>query len=118
MTKKQAKAAPAAQKASTAKSRKQAVPEQVQAQLGAETKRARTEAPSPTLPKPGPASKIDTVITLLRARGGASIEAMMTATGWQAHSVRGAISGQVRKKLGLEVASDKVDGVRRYRIAK
>ena len=120
MTKKQAKAASAAKKASTAKSRRQAVPEQVQAQAhpGAEAKRTRTEAPSTTPSKPGPASKIDTVITLLRTRGGASIEAMMTATGWQAHSVRGAISGQVRKKLGLEVASDKVDGVRRYRIAK
>jgi predicted phage terminase large subunit-like protein len=59
MTKKQAKAASAAQK------RKQAVPEQVQAQLGAETKRARTEAPSPTLSNPGPASKIDT-LTLRR----------------------------------------------------
>ena len=112
MTKQHAKAAPAAQK------RKQAVPEQVQAQLGAETKRARTEAPSPTLSNPGPASKIDTLIALVRARGGASIEEIMAATGWQAHSVRGAISGQVRKKLGLEVASDKVDGLRRYRIAK
>ena len=103
-----------------AKGRRQAVPEQAQAQAqpGAEVKRTPTEAPSPTPPKPGPASKIDTVITLLRTRGGASIEEMMAATGWQAHSVRGAISGQVRKKLGLEVASDKVDGVRRYRIAK
>lgn len=118
MTKRQAKATTAAQKASTAKSRKPAVPEQVQAQLGAETKRGRTQAPSPTLPKLGPASKIDTLIALLRARGGASIEEIMAATGWQAHSVRGAISGQVRNKRGLEVASDKIDGVRRYRIAK
>ncbi len=94
------------------------MPEQVQAQPGSEAKRTRTEAPLPTSSKPGSTSKIDTLITLLRARGGASIEEMMAATGWQAHSVRGAISGQVRKKLGLEIASDKIDGVRRYRIAK
>jgi len=118
MTKKQAKAAPAAQKASTAKSRKLAVPEQVQAQPGSEAKRTRTEAPLPASSKPGSTSKIDTLIALLRTRGGASIEEMMAATGWQAHSVRGAISGQVRKKLGLEVASDKIDGIRRYRIEK
>ena len=116
MTKTQAKGAPAAQKVSTAKNGKPAAA--VPAEPGAEAKRARTEAPLPTPSKPGPTSKIDTVITLLRARGGASIEEMMAATGWQAHSVRGAISGQVRKKLGLEVASDKIDGIRRYRIAK
>jgi hypothetical protein len=43
---------------------------------------------------------------------------MMAGTGWQAHTVRGAISGMVRKKLGLEVVSEKkADGQRAYRIA-
>jgi hypothetical protein len=43
---------------------------------------------------------------------------MQSATGWQAHSVRGAISGALKKKLGLEVTSEKIDGRGRvYRIA-
>lgn len=67
---------------------------------------------------PTPSSKIDTVITLLRAKGGASIEQVIKATGWQAHSVRGAISGHLKKKLGLNVLSEKIDGTRLYRIAK
>ena len=42
---------------------------------------------------------------------------MMAATGWQAHSVRGAISGAIKKKLGLDVRSEKTEGGRVYRIA-
>lgn len=64
------------------------------------------------------ASKIDTIVSLLRAKGGASIEQVIKATGWQAHSVRGAISGQLKKKLGLNVLSEKIDGTRLYRISK
>ena len=40
----------------------------------------------------------------------------MAATGWQAHSVRGAISGSIKKALGLEVLSEKTDAGRVYRI--
>ncbi|MCH7795801.1 MAG: DUF3489 domain-containing protein, partial [Proteobacteria bacterium] len=48
---------------------------------------------------------------------GATIEAIVAATGWQPHSVRGAISGTLKKKLGLMVTSEKPgDGPRRYRI--
>ena len=65
-----------------------------------------------------PASKIDTVIAMLRTKDGASIDEVARITGWQAHSVRGAISGQLRRKQGLNVLSEKVDGVRRYRIAR
>ncbi len=82
---------------------------------------AKPESPvrntSPAQPTAS-ASKIDTVIALLRAKGGASIEQVIKATGWQAHSVRGAISGQLKKKLGLNVMSEKVEGTRLYRIAK
>jgi hypothetical protein len=67
---------------------------------------------------PTPASKIDTVITMLRSKGGVTIDEVVKATGWQAHSVRGAISGQLKKKLGLNVLSEKIDGTRLYRIAK
>ena len=54
---------------------------------------------------------------MLRQKDGATINAMMTATGWQAHSVRGAISGSVGKALGLNVISEKTQAGRVYRIA-
>ena len=41
---------------------------------------------------------------------------MAAATNWQAHSVRGAMSGALKKKLGLAIHSQKTDGVRMYRI--
>jgi hypothetical protein len=63
-----------------------------------------------------PQGKIATLVALLRRDEGATVEAMMAATGWQAHSVRGALSGSVKKALGLTVVSEKVDGVRVYRI--
>jgi len=66
--------------------------------------------------KPGRVTKIDTLIALLRRPEGASIQDIMTATGWQAHSVRGAMSGAVKKRLGLTIVSEKTDGVRIYRI--
>lgn len=47
---------------------------------------------------------------MLRAPDGASIEEIVAATGWQPHTIRGAIAGALKKKLGLDVASEKVDG--------
>ncbi|MEP9390546.1 DUF3489 domain-containing protein [Mesorhizobium sp. KR9-304] len=65
------------------------------------------------------ASKSDIVVNKLRAAKGATIETLMTATGWQAHSVRGFLSGTVRKKLGLPLENEiGKDGQRRYRLAK
>lgn len=63
-------------------------------------------------------SKLATVIALLREGRGASIERLIKATGWQAHSVRGAISGSLKKKLGLKVESTPSDEGRVYRIVK
>ena len=65
--------------------------------------------------KTKPKSKLDLLIARLRRPAGASIEDLAKVTGWQAHSVRGAMAGALRKK-GHAVTSDKVDGVRRYRI--
>ena len=61
-------------------------------------------------------TKTDTIVALLRRPSGADVSAMTEATGWQAHSVRGAIAGHIKKKLGLAVTSAKVDGKTVYRI--
>jgi hypothetical protein len=62
-------------------------------------------------------SKQDHVLRLLRGPSGVTIEKITQATGWQAHSVRGFFAGVVRKKLGLNLQSEKTDGERVYRIA-
>lgn len=62
-------------------------------------------------------TKADVVLKKLRMARGVTIENLMEATGWQAHSVRGFLSAVVRKKLGLALVSDiGKDGVRRYRV--
>ena len=61
-------------------------------------------------------SKQDRVIALLRRREGATLSALVKATGWMPHSVRGFLAGTVRKKLKLQLVSEKIEGVRTYRI--
>ena len=73
-------------------------------------------APKARAPREG--TKQATLIAMLRATDGATIEEIMAATGWQSHTVRGAMAGALKKKLGLEVTSEKVeDRGRVYRIA-
>jgi hypothetical protein len=62
-------------------------------------------------------NKLDTVEKMLRRASGATIEQLVKATGWQAHSVRGAMSGSLKKRRSLAITSEKTDGKRVYRIA-
>jgi len=61
-------------------------------------------------------SKQAQVIRMLRAPSGTTIAEMVTATGWQQHSVRGFLAGVIRKKFGLNLVSEAGDGGRVYRI--
>jgi hypothetical protein len=67
----------------------------------------------------GQGSKSAHVIALLEKSKGATLAELMKATGWQAHSVRGFLSGTLRKKMGLKVESAKRDdGERVYSISR
>ena len=62
-------------------------------------------------------SKQATIIEMLRSAEGATIADIVAATGWQSHTVRGAISGALKKRLGFDITSEKVaDRGRVYRI--
>ena len=75
--------------------------------------------PSATGPSKQSASKSDLVLRALRRKSGVSLDELVKLTGWQAHSVRGFLSGMVRKKLGHEVIRQKdAKGVTRYSIGK
>ena len=86
-----------ARKTSKAKSRSRSAPTSSRLAAGADTKHAR-------------------IIAMLRTPAGATIASLVTATGWQQHSVRGFLAGVVRKKLGLNLVSEQTDKGRLYRI--
>jgi hypothetical protein len=62
----------------------------------------------------GPGKKAALVIAMIKSSKGATLPQIMSATGWQAHTVRGFVSGHLKKKLGLTVRSFKRDGERVY----
>jgi hypothetical protein len=80
--------------------------------LGRRRKRgANSESP----PRESTGSKLGQILGMLARPGGASIAALATATGWQPHSVRGALAGSLKRK-GHVIQSEKTEGERRYRI--
>ena len=73
--------------------------------------------PAPKARTPREGTKQAALIAMLRAPGGATIAEIVAATGWQPHTVRGAMAGALKKKLGLEVTSEKIESRGRvYRI--
>jgi hypothetical protein len=97
-------AAPAAPK--KAKATKEAKPKD-----GAPSAQAAAKAPRD-------GSKKAIVLDLLKRAEGATLKEIMSATAWEAHSVRGFISGSLGKKMGLKIESEKrADGVRAYKTA-
>ena len=92
------------------------------ANKAAAAKKATKGARSPKSPKKKTTgahhgSKTAQVLDLLKRSDGATLKELMKATGWQAHSVRGFLSGALGKKMGLMVTSTKAaDEERRYSV--
>jgi len=81
-------------------------------------KRGTPPQPQPSLVKQTERTetKQGRILAMLRAPSGVTIDAIMHATGWQQHSVRGFLAGVVRKKLGFNLVSAATEGGRLYRI--
>jgi hypothetical protein len=76
-----------------------------------------TQAASPDTPTSRPITgKLGLLVTLMSRPQGADLSDMMEATGWQQHSVRGALAGALKKHRGVQISSEKADGARIYRI--
>jgi hypothetical protein len=83
---------------------------------GADDDRKKSDAAPRPAKSASRGSKQDLVIEMLRRPPGTTIAAIMKATGWQQHSVRGFFAGVIRKRLGLALTSQKTDGERIYRV--
>ena len=93
-----------------------AAPAPAESLAPAEASQPPASQPAPLRPKTREGTKQAQLIAMLRRAGGATIAQIVAATGWQPHTVRGAFAGALKKKLGLTVSSEKVDGTRVYRL--
>lgn len=93
-----------------------------------EKRATRRKAPAPsagemTIPKPsprpatGPTGKLGVVVALMRRPEGATVSQMGEATGWQPHSVRGAMAGALKRQHKLNIVGEPGESGRVYRIA-
>jgi Protein of unknown function (DUF3489) len=84
------------------------------------TRADATEAEAPLSARtrqPRTGTKQEMLIAMLRRPEGATVPEVVEAMGWQPHTVRGAIAGALKKRLGLQISSEKVDGRGRvYRV--
>ena len=114
-----AEAPKAAKKASAAKRARTVAPKKAKAGKKASPAKKAPKAPKGAKKAAGArdGSKAATILDLLKRKDGATLKELMKASGWQAHSVRGFLSGTVGKKLGLAVTSTKgEDGERSYSV--
>ena len=88
------------------------------ARPAASKKPLKTKTPGKTRRAAPPQSKAAKVIDLLQRSEGVTLPQIMRATGWQAHTVRGFISGHLKKKLHLKIRSFKRDGRRVYAVGR
>jgi hypothetical protein len=109
----------ATQKASVAKPARNVAPKKAKAGTKAKSPKKASKAPKAAKKAAGArdGSKTATILDLLKRKDGATLKELMILSGWQAHSVRGFLSGTVGKKLGLAVTSTKgEDGDRTYSV--
>lgn len=81
-----------------------------------QTRRSTPAAATGTSAPAQPVSKLATLIALLQSPDGATIADLCAATGWQSHSVRGAMAGALRRQGHVVTSARPDDGPRRYRI--
>jgi hypothetical protein len=106
-------------KPSVAKGARNAAPKKAKSGKKAAPAKKAPKSPKGAKKAPGArdGSKTATLLDLLKRKDGATLKELMKVSGWQAHSVRGFLSGTIGKKLGLAVASTKgEDGERSYSV--